>query len=227
MSDELSDSVRCCGITGVLFWVKFSPSDASDLSVYCVPLRNFVDTAWCSRSANRSDAVLLSLDASAAAASGDNSLSSCRSTKPLFLRWRSWLRHCAANRKVAGSISYGVTGIFHWHNPSVWQFLTTYNMWCSSLRVCATSRKVTVSIPDGIIQIFHPLNPGVDSASNRNKYQEYCLGCRGGRCLGLTTLPPPCADCPEIWELQSPGKFRACPGLYRDCFTFYLPWFWP
>ena len=28
-------------------------------------------------------------------------------------RWRSWLRHCATNRKVAGSIPDGVTGIFH------------------------------------------------------------------------------------------------------------------
>jgi hypothetical protein len=32
--------------------------------------------------------------------------------------WRSWLRHCATSRKVAGSIPNGVTGIFHWHNPS-------------------------------------------------------------------------------------------------------------
>jgi hypothetical protein len=33
-------------------------------------------------------------------------------------RWRSWLRHCATSRKVAGSIPDGVTGIFYWHNPS-------------------------------------------------------------------------------------------------------------
>ena len=33
-------------------------------------------------------------------------------------RWRSWLRHCATSRKVAGSIPDGVTGIFHGHNPS-------------------------------------------------------------------------------------------------------------
>ena len=33
-------------------------------------------------------------------------------------RWRSWLRHCATSRKVAGSIPDGVTGIFHWHYPS-------------------------------------------------------------------------------------------------------------
>jgi hypothetical protein len=29
-----------------------------------------------------------------------------------------WLRHCATNRKVAGSIPDGVIGIFHLRNPS-------------------------------------------------------------------------------------------------------------
>jgi len=29
-----------------------------------------------------------------------------------------WLRPCATNRKVAGSIPDGVIGIFHRHNPS-------------------------------------------------------------------------------------------------------------
>ena len=29
-----------------------------------------------------------------------------------------WLRYCATNRKVAGSIPDGIFGIFHWHNPS-------------------------------------------------------------------------------------------------------------
>jgi hypothetical protein len=38
----------------------------------------------------------------------------------------------------------------------------------SWLRHCATSRKVAGSIPDCVI--------GVDSASNRNEYQEYFLG---------------------------------------------------
>ena len=32
--------------------------------------------------------------------------------------WRSWLRHCATSRKVAGSIPDDVIGIFRWHNPS-------------------------------------------------------------------------------------------------------------
>jgi len=40
--------------------------------------------------------------------------------------------------------------------------------------------------------------PGVDSASNRNEYQEYFLGRKVGRCVGLTTLPPSCDDCLAI-----------------------------
>jgi len=39
---------------------------------------------------------------------------------------------------------------------------------------------------------------GVDSASNRNKYQEFFLVGKGSRCVWLTTLPPSCADCLEI-----------------------------
>jgi len=47
------------------------------------------------------------------------------------------------------------------------------------------------SIPDDVNEIFHwhksfwpHYGPGVDSASNRNEYQEYFLGGgRGGRCV--------------------------------------------
>ena len=31
---------------------------------------------------------------------------------------------------------------------------------------------------------------------------------KGGRCVGLTTLPPTCADCLEIWEHEPPGTLR-------------------
>jgi hypothetical protein len=47
------------------------------------------------------------------------------------------------------------------------------------LRHCATNRKVAGSIPDAAIGIFDIILPvavpGVDSASNRNEYQEYFL----------------------------------------------------
>ena len=41
-------------------------------------------------------------------------------------------------------------------------------------------------------------DPGVDSASNRNEYQGYLLGGKGGRSVVLETLPLSCADCLEI-----------------------------
>jgi hypothetical protein len=34
----------------------------------------------------------------------------------------------------------------------------------------------------------------------QKQYQEYFLGSKGGRCLGLTSLSPSCADCLQIWE---------------------------
>jgi hypothetical protein len=68
-------------------------------------------------------------------------------------------------------------------------------LWRSWLRHCATSRKFAVSIFDWY---NFSGRPGVDSAYNRNEYYEYFLGDKGGLCLGLTTLPPSCADYLEI-----------------------------
>jgi hypothetical protein len=59
----------------------------------------------------------------------------------------SWLRHCATNREVAGSIPDGVIRIFHWHNP-----------FCRTMALGST-------------------------------------GGKGGRCVGLTTLPLSSGDC--------------------------------
>jgi hypothetical protein len=39
------------------------------------------------------------------------------------------------------------------------------------------------------------------------------LGVVGGRCVGLTYLPPSFVDCFEIWVPQPPGTLWACPGL--------------
>jgi hypothetical protein len=52
--------------------------------------------------------------------------------------------------------------------------------------------------------------------------QEYFLRDKGGRCVGLTTFPPSSDTCHEIWEPQSPGTPRACPGLYMDYFTYTI-----
>jgi hypothetical protein len=55
---------------------------------------------------------------------------------------------------------------------------------------------------------------------NRNENQE-CFRrrcgerCKGDQCVGLTTLPPSCVECLEIWEPQLLGILRAFPGLHR------------
>jgi len=54
---------------------------------------------------------------------------------------------------------------------------------------------------------------GVESASNRNEYQDYILESKGGRCVGQTTLSHLCADCLEICEPHPTGTLRACPGI--------------
>ena len=88
--------------------------------------------------------------------------------------------------------------------------------WRSWLRSCATSRKVAGSIPDGVIRVYHWHNPSghwVESASNRNEYHAYFLEGKGSRYVGLTSLPPSCSDCLEIWEPQPSENLRVCTGF--------------
>jgi hypothetical protein len=90
------------------------------------------------------------------------------------------------------------------HNGTQWKWGTRWRSW---LRHRATSRKLT-----GSTQSFRPhYGPRVDLTSNKNEYQEYFLGGKGGRCVGLT-VPPSCADCLEIWQPQPPGSLWACTG---------------
>jgi hypothetical protein len=72
------------------------------------------------------------------------------------------------------------------------------------------------------IILLAALWPWVELAYNRYEYQGYFMGGKGGRFVGLTTLPPSCADCLEIWEPQPPATSRARPGLYKYCFNSYL-----
>jgi len=80
-----------------------------------------------------------------------------------------------------GSMEYKVDTvilIIFVHLTRIWG--TAVAQW---LRCCATKRKVTGSIPSGVSGFFIEIKsfwshygPGVDSASNRNEYQEYFLG---------------------------------------------------
>ena len=95
--------------------------------------------------------------------------------------------------------------------------------WPSWLRHCATSRKVLGSIPDGVIGVFHWHNPSgrtmaprVDSASNRNEYQEYFLGGKGGRCIDWQSYRLHVLSVLKSGSLILPepsGSVQACNGI--------------
>jgi hypothetical protein len=57
------------------------------------------------------------------------------------------------------------------------------------------------------------------TAFHKTECQEYLLGDQDGRCIRLTILPSPCADCLEMLELRPSGTPRACPGLYKEGLT--------
>jgi len=82
------------------------------------------------------------------------------------------------------------------------------------LRCCATNRKVASLIPAGVSGFFNDITsfrshygPGVNSASNRNEYQEYFLG--------VKAVPPSCAFVTKSGNLnflEPSGPLLACNG---------------
>ena len=72
--------------------------------------------------------------------------------------------------------------------------------WCSWLRLWFTSQKVAGSIPDGV-GVFHWLWSLGCHTHWRKWVPGISPGGKIGRWVGLTTVPPSCADCFEIWEL--------------------------
>jgi hypothetical protein len=89
------------------------------------------------------------------------------------------------------------------------------------VEACATSRNVAVSIRIEIFWIFHLLNHSGRSmglGSTQSLTETSARGISWGgkvrRCVGLTTLPPACAD-----RLEILGAPRTCPDLYRYTFS--------
>ena len=62
--------------------------------------------------------------------------------------------------------------------------------------------------------------PGVDSASNRNEYQEHFLRGKCGRCVRLTTFSLTCAAVMKSGNLnilEPTGRLQACNGTAFTC----------
>jgi len=99
--------------------------------------------------------------------------------------------------------------------------------------VYRSSHKVPFSVSDvnepgtGFRKILHHENPSTLWPWVRLSLKQKFLGeegGKGGRYTGLT-LPPSCADCHEIWQVQLHRTLRACPVLYRDYFPFFFFFF--
>jgi hypothetical protein len=82
------------------------------------------------------------------------------------------------------------------------------------LRHCATNRKVAVSITVVSLEYFIDiiLPATLWHWGRQPQTGMYFLVGKGGRCVGLITLPPSCKDCEEIWEPQLLGTLRFCNG---------------
>ena len=64
--------------------------------------------------------------------------------------------------------------------------------------------------------VAQQLNHCAIAFANRNEYQEYFLGGKGGRCVWLATLPPSCADFLKFGSLnllEPSGPVQACNGV--------------
>jgi len=64
---------------------------------------------------------------------------------------------------------------------------------------------VSPSLPLPCVTVCHHVSTAL--------YHKYFLGGKGGRCVGLTTLPLLRAECLKIGQPQPPGTLRACAGL--------------
>jgi hypothetical protein len=62
--------------------------------------------------------------------------------------------------------------------------------------------------------------PWVDSATDKNEYQEFSWGLKSGRRVGMTTLPPSVSRISENAEASTSRNPKGHHCLYRDKFTF-------
>jgi len=142
-----------------------------------------------------------------------------------------WDLCLAVSRTYRFCLSYTeqipVWSVLYWLCYKIWSLQSCKNIkyrYSLKLFFCFVSvlltQKVAGSIPDGVSGIFYWHNPsgrtmtlGLTQPLTEMSTRNISWGGKGGRCVGLTTLPHSCADCLEIWEPYLPGTLWACPGL--------------
>jgi hypothetical protein len=98
---------------------------------------------------------------------------------PLVLRFSRWLSKRYITLRISDFIFYSQ------------EVRGSVDGWGTMLQDRRSRVRFTVRSLDFSIGLSQPhYGPGVDSASNRNEYQESSWGVKGGRRVRLTTLPP-------------------------------------
>ena len=119
---------------------------------------------------------------------------------------------------------------FKWSSGSLHPTSTYMLVWCGAVGWCiALHAEVEGSIAVGVVGTFYLLNHSgrtmaLGSTHPLTQMSIRNISCggrgvKGGRCVGLTTLPPSCADCLENWDPQTPGTLNASRGI----FTINIP----
>jgi len=96
--------------------------------------------------------------------------------------------------------------------------------WRSWLKHCATTRKPRVRFPTVSLEfpIDNPSGRTVTLGSTpltEMSTRRISWGGKRGRCVGLKTLPSPCADCLDVLGVSTSWSPQ---GLPRNCFAFAL-----
>ena len=113
----------------------------------------------------------------------------------------------------------------NYHTPPTCFGGTAVAQW---LRCCATNWKVAGSIPAGVSGFFIDIKsfrshygPGVDSASNRNEYQEYFLGVKAAGAWGWQPYHHPVPLSRNLGTLTSWNPLGLSrPVMELLCFTY-------
>jgi hypothetical protein len=94
--------------------------------------------------------------------------------------------------------------ISHSHQSPIWEMNSRFRL--------STPLQLTYS--------FQPhYDPGVDSASNRNEYEEFSWGLKAAGLEGLTTLPPSMSRMSGNVGASTSRNPKGLHGLYRENFT--------
>jgi len=133
-------------------------------------------------------------------------------------QWRSWLRHCITNRKVAGSIHDGVTGNFHWHNSSGRTMALASTQPLTEMSTSNTSWWVKATSAYGW-QLHHPHVP-IFLKSGSPRLLEPSGPFQDCACVYLPYLKLIFRPFPEVSHIPLSSRFIFC-SLFRHSCSFH------